>query len=761
MVREKREDCKGVSMSKERIETIKLKDYAEDSYLNYSMYVILDRALPNIGDGMKPVQRRILYAMSELGLNAGAKFKKSARTVGDVIGKFHPHGDSAAYEAMVLMAQSFSFRYPLVDGQGNWGTQDDPKSFAAMRYTESRLTAFANLLLDELKLGTVAWQPNFDGSLLEPTILPSKVPNILLNGTTGIAVGMATDIPSHNISEVIDACCHILENPKSTTKELMKHVKGPDFTNKSKIIASKEELFEIYDTGRGAFKMQANWTKEGNDIIVNALPHQASGSKILEQIADQMAKKKIPMIVDLRDEGDHKEPIRLVISLKSNRVDAEEVMSHLFATTDLQKNYRANINLIDRSGSPRVFSLKELVSEWLKFRLDTTLKKLKHRLDLVNDRIHILEGLLIVYIELDTVIKIIRQSENPKKDLIKAFKISEPQANAILEIKLRQLARLEQIKLETERKDLLDEKQDLDKIVSSKARLKTYVKRELKQIKDEFGDDRYSEIIEYSESKAFSQEEILSAEPVTVVLSQAGWIRSAKGHDINPETLAFRGEDALKHFANGRNNQMANFFDSTGKVFSIAAHTLPSARGMGEPITGRISAESGVSFQGVIIGTDDQSFVISNTSGYGFISEIRNIVSTKKTGKNFIKIPHEAGLIPPILIKDHHTHLASISSLGRMLVFEINELPNLAKGKGNKIMNIPKPKFLAGEESMSHICLVGKISSMQIHSGKRHMNLKLKDCENYISSRAKRGLMLPQGYRKVDKVIEIIDLDDS
>ena len=761
MVREKREDCKGVSMSKERIETIKLKDYAEDSYLNYSMYVILDRALPNIGDGMKPVQRRILYAMSELGLNAGAKFKKSARTVGDVIGKFHPHGDSAAYEAMVLMAQSFSFRYPLVDGQGNWGTQDDPKSFAAMRYTESRLTAFANLLLDELKLGTVAWQPNFDGSLLEPTILPSKVPNILLNGTTGIAVGMATDIPSHNISEVIDACCHILENPKSTTKELMKHVKGPDFTNKSKIIASKEELFEIYDTGRGAFKMQANWTKEGNDIIVNALPHQASGSKILEQIADQMAKKKIPMIVDLRDEGDHKEPIRLVISLKSNRVDAEEVMSHLFATTDLQKNYRANINLIDRSGSPRVFSLKELVSEWLKFRLDTTLKKLKHRLDLVNDRIHILEGLLIVYIELDTVIKIIRQSENPKKDLIKAFKISEPQANAILEIKLRQLARLEQIKLETERKDLLDEKQDLDKIVSSKARLKTYVKRELKQIKDEFGDDRYSEIIEYSESKAFSQEEILSAEPVTVVLSQAGWIRSAKGHDINPETLAFRGEDALKHFANGRNNQMANFFDSTGKVFSIAAHTLPSARGMGEPITGRISAESGVSFQGVIIGTDDQPFVISNTSGYGFISEIRNIVSTKKTGKNFIKIPHEAGLIPPILIKDHHTHLASISSLGRMLVFEINELPNLAKGKGNKIMNIPKPKFLAGEESMSHICLVGKISSMQIHSGKRHMNLKLKDCENYISSRAKRGLMLPQGYRKVDKVIEIIDLDDS
>ena len=748
-------------MSKERIETIKLKDYAEDSYLNYSMYVILDRALPNIGDGMKPVQRRILYAMSELGLNAGAKFKKSARTVGDVIGKFHPHGDSAAYEAMVLMAQSFSFRYPLVDGQGNWGTQDDPKSFAAMRYTESRLTAFANLLLDELKLGTVAWQPNFDGSLLEPTILPSKVPNILLNGTTGIAVGMATDIPSHNISEVIDACCHILENPKSTTKELMKHVKGPDFTNKSKIIASKEELFEIYDTGRGAFKMQANWTKEGNDIIVNALPHQASGSKILEQIADQMAKKKIPMIVDLRDEGDHKEPIRLVISLKSNRVDAEEVMSHLFATTDLQKNYRANINLIDRSGSPRVFSLKELISEWLKFRLDTTLKKLKHRLDLVNDRIHILEGLLIVYIELDTVIKIIRQSENPKKDLIKAFKISEPQANAILEIKLRQLARLEQIKLETERKDLLDEKQDLDKIVSSKARLKTYVKRELKQIKDEFGDERYSEIIEYSESKAFSQEEILSAEPVTVVLSQAGWIRSAKGHDINPETLAFRGEDALKHFANGRNNQMANFFDSTGKVFSIAAHTLPSARGMGEPITGRISAESGVSFQGVIIGTDDQSFVISNTSGYGFISEIRNIVSTKKTGKNFIKIPHEAGLIPPILIKDHHTHLASISSLGRMLVFEINELPNLAKGKGNKIMNIPKPKFLAGEESMSHICLVGKISSMQIHSGKRHMNLKLKDCENYISSRAKRGLMLPQGYRKVDKVIEIIDLDDS
>jgi topoisomerase-4 subunit A len=550
--------------------SISLKEYAEESYLNYSMYVILDRALPHIGDGMKPVQRRILYAMSELGLNAGSKYKKSARTVGDVIGKFHPHGDSAAYEAMVLMAQNFSFRYPLVDGQGNWGTQDDPKSFAAMRYTESKLTGFADLLLSELKLGTVDWQPNFDGSLLEPTILPAKIPSILLNGTTGIAVGMATDIPSHNINEILDACIHVLDNPKATTKDLLKFIQGPDFSNSAPIIASPEELVEIYDTGRGGFKIRAQWDTEGNDIVVRALPHQASGSKILEQIADQMQKKKLPMVIDLRDEGDHKEPVRLVISLKSNRVDATEVMNHLFATTDLQKNYRANMNLISLKGSPRVFALRDLIAEWLKFRQQTVMRKLEHRLDQVHDRIHILEGLLIVYLDLDKVIHIIRNSDDPKKELMKVFKISEIQTNAILEIRLRQLAKLEQIKLEEEKGTLESERSELEKIIKSKARLKTYVKNELIEIKEKFGDDRNSPIESASDAKAFSEEEVVTSEAVTVILSKAGWIRSAKGHDIDPSSLTYRGDDKLQHFAKGRNNQTAVFFDSGGKAFSLA-----------------------------------------------------------------------------------------------------------------------------------------------------------------------------------------------
>ena len=560
--------------------SISLKEYAEESYLNYSMYVILDRALPHIGDGMKPVQRRILYAMSELGLNAGSKYKKSARTVGDVIGKFHPHGDSAAYEAMVLMAQNFSFRYPLVDGQGNWGTQDDPKSFAAMRYTESKLTGFADLLLAELKLGTVDWQPNFDGSLLEPTILPAKIPSILLNGTTGIAVGMATDIPSHNIKEVLDACMHVLENPKASTKELLKFIKGPDFSNHAPIIASSEELQEMYETGRGGFKIRAHWDVEGNDIIVRALPHQASGSKILEQIADQMQKKKLPMVIDLRDEGDHKEPVRLVISLKSNRIDATEVMNHLYATSDLQKNYRANMNLISLKGSPRVFALKDLISEWLKFRQQTVMRKLEHRLDQVDDRIHILEGLLIVYLDLDKVIHIIRNSDDPKKELMKAFKISEIQTNAILEIRLRQLAKMEQIKLEEEKGSLEIERAELEKIIKSKTRLKTYIKNELKEIKEKFGDDRNSPIESSSAAKAFSEEEMVTSEAVTVILSKAGWIRSAKGHDIDPTSLTYRGDDKLQHFAKGRNNQTSVFFDSGGKAFSLSAHSLPSARGL-------------------------------------------------------------------------------------------------------------------------------------------------------------------------------------
>ena len=687
-------------MTKDKFDSISLKKYAEESYLNYAMYVILDRALPNIGDGLKPVQRRILYAMSELGLDASSKYKKSARTVGDVIGKFHPHGDSAAYEAMVLMAQNFSFKYPLVDGQGNWGSQDDPKSFAAMRYTESKLTSFANLLISELKSGTVDWQPNFDGSLLEPVIFPSKLPVILLNGTSGIAVGMATDIPSHNINEVIDATIKILEQPKSDLKDLLKIIKGPDFSNAAPIIVNNDELQEMYSSGRGGFKIQAQWKQEKNSIIINSLPYQASGSKILEQIAEQMLNKKLPMVVDLADEGDHEDPVRLVITLKSNRVNAEDLMNHLFASTDLQKSYRMNMNLISLKGGPRVFPLVDLLKEWLAFRKDTVKRKLEHRLDQVNDRLHILEGLLSIFIDIDEVIKIIRKSDEPKKDLIKAFKLSEIQANAILEIK------------------------------------------------EMFGEDRKSPIIESSNAKVFSEEDTLVTEPITVVLSKAGWIRSAKGHDIDPNSLSYRGDDNLQDFARGKSNQLAVFLDSNGKAYSIPSHSLPSARGMGEPITGRLNADSGVQFISSIIGEENSKYLIMNTAGYGYISEFKNMTSNKKTGRAFMKLPEHAKMLKAIPIRDDHTHIAAVSNIGKLLIFKLEELPILGKGKGNKIINIPKDKLSAGEEFMAHAQVLADESSLMIEVGKRSVTLKPKDWNEYILSRAKRG-------KKVGKLINI------
>ena len=735
-------------MSKEQSNSISLKKYAEESYLNYAMYVILDRALPNVGDGLKPVQRRILYAMSELGLDAGSKYKKSARTVGDVIGKFHPHGDSAAYEAMVLMAQNFSFKYPLVDGQGNWGSQDDPKSFAAMRYTESKLTNFANLLISELKSGTVDWQPNFDGSLLEPVIFPAKIPMILLNGTSGIAVGMATDIPSHNINEVIDATVKILEKPKSDLKDLLKIIKGPDFSNNASIVASSEELEEMYLSGRGGFKIQAQWRQEKNQIIINALPYQASGSKILEQIAEQMINKKLPMVVDLADEGDHEDPIRLVITLKSNRVNAEDVMNHLYASTDLQKNYRVNMNLISLKGGPKVFSLVDLLKEGVIFRKDTVKRKLEHRLDQVNDRLHILEGLLTIFVDLDKVIKIIRNSDEPKKELIKAFKLSEIQANAILEIRLRQLAKLEQLKIENERNELVNERDDIEKILKSKSRLKTLIKNELNEIKELFGEERKSPIIDSTNAKIFSEEETIVTEPITVVLSKAGWVRSAKGHDIDPNTLSYRGDDSLQDFARGRSNQLAVFLDSNGKAYSIQSHSLPSARGMGEPITGRLNADSGVQFISSVIGVEGNKFLIMNTAGYGYISEYQNMISNKKTGRAFMKLPDNAKMLKAIPVKDNHTHIAAVSNIGKLLIFNIEELPILGKGKGNKIINIPKDKLAAGEEFMAHAQLLADDSSLKIEVGKRSVTLKPKDWSEYVLSRAKRG-------KKVGKLINI------
>ena len=735
-------------MPKDQFNSISLKKYAEESYLNYAMYVILDRALPNVGDGLKPVQRRILYAMSELGLDAGSKYKKSARTVGDVIGKFHPHGDSAAYEAMVLMAQNFSFKYPLVDGQGNWGSQDDPKSFAAMRYTESKLTNFADLLISELKSGTVDWQPNFDGSLLEPVIFPSKIPMILLNGTSGIAVGMATDIPSHNINEVIDATIKILEKPKSDLKDLSKIIKGPDFSNNAAIVASPEELEEMYSSGRGGFKIQAQWRQEKNQIIINALPYQASGSKILEQIADQMLNKKLPMVVDLADEGDHEDPVRLVITLKSNRVNAEDVMNHLYASTDLQKTYRMNMNLISLKGGPKVFSLVELLKEWVTFRKDTVKRKLEHRLDQVNDRLHVLDGLLTIFVDLDKVIKIIRQSDEPKKELIKAFKLSEIQANAILEIRLRQLAKLEQLKIENERNELVSEQDEIEKILKSKSRLKTLIKNELIEIRELFGEERKSPIIDSTNAKVFSEEDTIVTEPITVVLSKAGWIRSAKGHEIDPNTLSYRGDDSLQDFARGRSNQLAVFLDSNGKAYSVPSHSLPSARGMGEPITGRLNADSGVQFISSVIGIEGSKFLIMNTAGYGYISEYQNMISNKKSGRAFMKLPDNAKMLKAIPLKDNHTHIAAVSNIGKLLIFNIEELPILGKGKGNKIINIPKDKLAAGEEFMAHAQLLADNSSLKIEVGKRSVTLKPKDWAEYVLSRAKRG-------KKVGKLINI------
>ncbi len=735
-------------MSREEINSISLKKYAEESYLNYAMYVILDRALPNVGDGLKPVQRRILYAMSELGLDASSKYKKSARTVGDVIGKFHPHGDSAAYEAMVLMAQNFSFKYPLVDGQGNWGSQDDPKSFAAMRYTESKLTNFANLLISELKLGTVDWQANFDGSLLEPIIFPSKIPSILLNGTSGIAVGMATDIPSHNINEIIDATIKILEEPKTSLKEILKIIKGPDFSNESPVIINSEELEEMYSSGRGGFKIQAKWQQEKNSIIIDSLPYQASGSKILEQIAEQMQNKKLPMVVDLADEGDHEYPVRLVITLKSNRVNADDLMNHLFASTDLQKNYRTNMNLISLKGGPKVFALIDLLKEWLVFRKNTVKRKLEHRLDQVNDRLHILEGLLLIFIDIDKVIKIIRKSDEPKKDLIKNFKLSKIQANAILEIKLRQLAKLEQIKLEDEKKNLTTEQNEIEKVLKSKTRLKTLIKKELNEIKENFGEDRKSPIIASSAAKIFSEEETIITESITVVLSKAGWIRSAKGHDIDPNSLSYRGDDSLQDFARGKSNQITVFIDSNGKAYSIPSHSLPSARGMGEPITGRLSADSGVQFISSVIGNDESRFLIMNTAGYGYISEYKNMISNKKTGRAFMKLPENAKMLKAIPIKEDHSYIAAVSNIGKLLIFELKELPVLGKGKGNKIINIPKDKLKAGEEFMAHAQVLSDDSSLMIEVGKRSVTLKPKDWQQYILSRAKRG-------KKVGKLINI------
>jgi len=732
-----------------------MRDYTEMAYLNYSMYVILDRALPNISDGLKPVQRRIVYAMSELGLKAGSKYKKSARTVGDVLGKYHPHGDSAAYEAMVLMAQSFSYRYPLIDGQGNWGSSDDPKSFAAMRYTESRLAPYAKLLLDELGQGTVDWGPNFDGTMDEPKVLPAQIPNVLLNGSSGIAVGMATDIPPHNLREVVSACVFMLENSKATDEELLEHIQGPDFPTEGEIISSREEIAEIYKTGRGSIKQRARWSVESGEVIISALPYQVSGAKILEQIAEQMTGKKLPMLADLRDESDHENPTRLVLVPRSNRVDLDALMGHLLSTTDLEKNHRVNLNMIGIDGRPAVKSLRTIIKEWVNFRLITVRRRLQYRLDKVDARLHLLDGLLIAFLNLDEVIHLIRTEDKPKEELMKRFELSEIQADYILDTRLRQLARLEEMKIKGEQDELQEEKKELEQLLGSAVRLKTKVKKELEAVAEEFGDDRRSKIVESQiTAKAFSEEDLLTTDPVTVVLSEKGWIRAARGHDIDPGSLNYKsGDDYLIH-TYGKSNQQVVFIDSSGRSYSLGAHTLPSARGQGEPLTGRLNPVSGAQFISVLMApSDDQLVLMSSDAGYGYLCKFSDLLANKKAGKAALSLPKGAKVLPPVLIDDQESdQIVAVTNEGRMLVFPIRDLPILGKGKGNKIISIPSTRVMSREEFVVSIAVVPVDGKVKVHSGKRHLLLKGEELAHYQGERGRRGSKLPRGLQRVDNL---------
>ncbi|MBU1558883.1 MAG: DNA topoisomerase IV subunit A [Gammaproteobacteria bacterium] len=735
------------------VEQRPLKEFTENAYLNYSMYVILDRALPFIGDGLKPVQRRIVYAMSELGLKSTAKYKKSARTVGDVLGKYHPHGDTACYEAMVLMSQPFSYRYPLVDGQGNWGSLDDPKSFAAMRYTESRLAPYAQTLLAELDQGTVEWVLNFDGTLEEPAVLPARLPNVLLNGATGIAVGMATDIPAHNLREVVHACVHLLDHPKAPLEEICEYIQGPDCPTHAEIITPRAELIDMYRKGGGTFRMRAVYKKEKEGVVITALPFQVSGNKVLEQIAAQMQAKKLPVVEDLRDESDHKNPTRLVIVPRSNRIDMDELMGHLFATTDLEKNYRVNLNIIGLDGRPQVKDLRTILTEWLSFRLQIVQKRLQFRLDQVVARLHILDGLLVAYLNLDEVIRIVRYEDDPKAQLMKQFKLSEQQADAILDLKLRYLAKLEEEKIRGEQKELSDERAGIEKTISSPARLKKLVREELLHDAEVYGDPRKSPLIEREEAHALQEHDIISSEPVTVVLSKRGWVRSAKGHEVDPYALSYKSGDECQDFALGKSNQFAVFLDSTGRSYSLLAHSLPSSRGLGEPITGRVNPPAGATFEAVLMGEDDQLCVLASSQGYGFLAKIGDLHAKNRNGKAVLKVSPPGKLLKPAWITNIKSDwLIAVTSQGRMLVFLVKELPLLAKGKGNKIIGIAKPKFMSGEEFVVGVVVLTKGQQLRITSGKHYLVLKTKDIEHYLGERGKRGSKLPRGYQRVTDI---------
>ena len=738
----------------EGIEKMPLSEFTERAYLDYSMYVIMDRALPYIGDGLKPVQRRIVYAMSELGLTASSKHKKSARTVGDVLGKYHPHGDSACYEAMVLMAQPFSYRYPLVDGQGNWGAPDDPKSFAAMRYTESRLAPYSEVLLTELGQGTVDWQPNFDGTMEEPKALPARLPNILLNGGTGIAVGMATDIPPHNLKEVASACVRLLESPKSTLEELCEHIQGPDFPTHAEIITPKKDILEMYQSGRGGIRQRACYEMEDGAVIITALPYQVSGNKILEQIAAQMTAKKLPMVEDLRDESDHENPTRLDIMPRSNRVNIEELMAHLFATTDLERSYRVNMNMIGIDGRPQVKDLRSLLEEWLKFRTVTVRRRLQWRLDKVTKRLHILDALLIAFLNIDEVIAIIRENDKPKPVLMSRFNITDVQAEAVLELKLRNLAKLEEMKIRGEQDELAKEREQLEKILGSAKRLKTLIRKEIIADAEKYGDDRRSPIVERDAAQALDETALISSEAITVVLSSKGWVRSAKGHEIDAEKLNYKAGDAYQASAQGKSNQMAVFLDSSGRAYSLPAHKLPSARGQGDPLSGYFTPTPGAHFVGVAIGNPDDLYLMASNFGYGFVVRLGDMQANAKKGKAVLNTGKQALALPPVKVGNVESdQIVAISSAGHMLVTPVEQLPQMARGKGNKIINIPSKLLKAGEESVAAITVVPEGGKLVVHSGKKYKTMKQSELDGYFGERGRRGLKLSQGYRIVDRLV--------
>jgi len=736
------------------IERLPLEQYTEKAYLDYSMYVILDRALPNIGDGLKPVQRRIVYAMSELGLSAASKHKKSARTVGDVLGKFHPHGDSACYEAMVLMAQPFSYRYPLIDGQGNWGSQDDPKSFAAMRYTESRLTPYAKVLLQELGQGTVDWVDNFDGTLKEPALLPARLPNILLNGGSGIAVGMATDIPPHNLREVVNACLKLLKKKTSTNEELQEYILGPDYPTNAEIISSPKDISDMYEKGKGSIKMRALWEKENGDIIITALPFQTSGGKVLEQIAAQMRAKKLPMVADLRDESDHENPTRLVITPRSNRVDINQLMLHLFASTDLERSYRVNMNMIGIDGKPQVKNLKAILTEWLEYRRTTVTRRIQWRLDKVLERLHILEGLLIAHLNIDEVIRIIRQNDEPKPILMKRFSLSDIQAEAVLNLRLRNLAKLEEIQIRDEQEDLIAERDELQGLLDSPNKLTALIRKELKEDAKKYGDERRSLIVSREAAQVLDETALIPSEPVTVVLSKMGWIRSAKGHEIDPESLSYKQGDKYQDSALGRSNQQVVLLDSTGRSYTLAAHTLPSARGQGDPLSGRFKPSEGASFQSLLMGKNEQQFLLTSSFGYGFICKFEDMLSRAKAGKVTVSLGKAgASLLKPSQLTDIETDfVAAVTSEGYLLIIKASELPLLPRGKGNKIINIPPKRLKAGEEEVVAMVALTEGSKLIIHAGKKHKTIQGAEIVEYQGERGKRGKLLPNGYRKVSRL---------